>query len=68
MGKETKPFQLNFSSDKKVVSVTLLDDDGIFQLANMFKSLLDNAGIANTLTESIVEDAKQISENIGDKE
>jgi|694.fasta_scaffold145947_4 metal-dependent HD superfamily phosphatase/phosphodiesterase len=62
----SQPFQLNFNNDKKVVSVTLLDDDGIFQLANLFKDLLDKAGIANTITETPIENAEQISENIGD--
>jgi hypothetical protein len=62
----SQPFQLNFNNDKKVVSVTLLEDDGIFQLAKLFKALLDEAGIANTITETPIEDAEQTSENIGD--
>lgn len=61
-----QPFQLNFNNDKKVVSVTLLEEEGIFQLAKLFKDLLDKAGIANTITETPIENAEQISENIGD--
>jgi hypothetical protein len=62
----SQPFQLNFNNDKKVVSITLLEENGIFQLANLFKALLDEAGIANTYTETPIEDAEQTSENIGD--
>ena len=62
----SQPFQLNFNNDKKVVSITLLEENGIFQLANLFKALIDEAGIANTYTETPIEDAEQTSENIGD--
>jgi len=44
-------FQLNFNSAKKVISVTLDHEDGIFDLAYLFKKLLDDAGIPNKLEE-----------------
>jgi hypothetical protein len=44
-------FQLNFNSEKKVISITLDNEDGIFDLAHLFKKLLDDAGIANSLEE-----------------
>jgi hypothetical protein len=45
-------FQLNFKNEEKVVSITLDDEQGIFQLADLFKKLLDEAGIKNTLIET----------------
>ena len=48
MSKKHLPFALNFNDDKKIVSITLLEEEGIFQLANLFKALLDEAGIANS--------------------
>jgi hypothetical protein len=48
-------FQLNFNSPKKVVSITLDEEEGIFQLAYLFKKLLDDAGIANKVEEKEVE-------------
>lgn len=48
-------FQLNFYSAKKVISITLDHEDGIFDLAYLFKKLLDDAGIANKLEEKEVE-------------
>ena len=47
-------FQLNFNSEKKVISVTLDHEDGIFDLAYLFKKLLDDAGIPNKLEEKDV--------------
>jgi hypothetical protein len=44
-------FQLNFNSAKKVISITLENEDGIFDLAYLFKKLLDEAGIPNRLQE-----------------
>jgi hypothetical protein len=44
-------FQLNFNSDKKVISITLDNEEGIFDLAYLFKKLLDDAGIPNKLEE-----------------
>jgi hypothetical protein len=44
-------FQLNFNSEKKVISVTLDNEDGIFDLAYLFKKLLDDAGIPNKIEE-----------------
>ena len=48
-------FQLNFNSAKKVISITLDNEDGIFDLARLFKKLLDDAGIPNKLEEKDVE-------------
>jgi hypothetical protein len=48
-------FELNFNSPEKTVTITLEDQNGIFQLADLFKKLLDEAGIANTLTEKVAE-------------
>jgi len=62
----SQPFQLNFNNEKKIVSITLLEEEGIFELANLFKALLDEAGIANTITEKPIDNAEQISESIGD--
>jgi hypothetical protein len=47
-------FQLNFNSATKVISVTLDNEDGIFDLAYLFKKLLDDAGIPNKLEEKDV--------------
>jgi len=47
-------FQLNFNSEKKVISVTLDNEDGIFDIAYLFKKLLDDAGIPNKLEEKEV--------------
>jgi hypothetical protein len=44
-------FQLNFNSATKVISVTLDNEEGIFDLAYLFKKLLDDAGIPNKLEE-----------------
>ena len=56
-------FQLNFNSPKKVVSITLDEEEGIFQLAYLFKKLLDEAGIANKLEEKEVEVVEATEEN-----
>jgi hypothetical protein len=44
-------FQLNFNSATKVISITLDNEEGIFDLAYLFKKLLDDAGIPNKLEE-----------------
>ena len=44
-------FQLNFNTEKKVVSITLDKEDGVLDLAYLFKKMLDDAGIANKLEE-----------------
>ena len=56
-------FQLNFNSPKKVVSITLDEEEGIFQLAYLFKKLLDEAGIANKVEEKEVEVVEATEEN-----
>jgi hypothetical protein len=48
-------FQLNFNSEKKVISITLDNEEGIFDLAYLFKKLLDDAGIPNKLEEKEVQ-------------
>ncbi len=55
-------FQLNFNSPKKVVSITLDEEEGIFQLAYLFKKLLDEAGIPNKVEEKEVEVPEVIEE------
>jgi hypothetical protein len=55
-------FQLNFNSAKKVISITLDHEDGIFDLAYLFKKLLDDAGIANKLEEKEVEPVEATEE------
>ncbi len=52
--KKMANFQLNFNSEKKVISITLDNEDGIFDLAYLFKKLLDDAGIPNKLEEKDV--------------
>jgi hypothetical protein len=54
---------LNFNSPKKVVSITLDEEEGIFQLAYLFKKLLDEAGIPNKLEEKEVEVVEATEEN-----
>ena len=53
-------FQLNFNSDKKVISITLDQEEGIFELAYLFKKILDDAGIANKLEEKEIEPVQAI--------
>jgi hypothetical protein len=55
-------FQLNFNSPKKVVSITLDEEEGIFQLAYLFKKLLDDSGIANKLEEKEVEEPEVLQQ------
>ena len=57
-------FQLNFNSAKKVISITLDHEDGIFDLAYLFKKLLDDAGIPNKLEEKEVEAVEALEEPI----
>jgi hypothetical protein len=48
-------FELHFNSPEKQVTISLQDPNGIFQLAELFKKLLDEADIENTLTEKFAE-------------
>jgi hypothetical protein len=48
-------FQLNFNTEKKVVSITLDKEDGVLDLAYLFKKILDDAGIENKLEEKDIE-------------
>ena len=56
-------FQLNFNSAKKVVTISLVEEDAIFDLALLFKKLLDDAGIENTIKETLIEEAVTETEN-----
>jgi len=53
-------FELNFNSPEKTVTITLEDPNGIFQLADLFKKLLDEAGIENTLIEKFAEPVQSV--------
>ena len=53
-------FELNFNSPEKTVTISLEDQNGIFQLADLFKKLLDEAGIENTLTVKFAEPAQAV--------
>lgn len=55
-------FELHFNSPEKTVTISLEDPNGIFQLADLFKKLLDEAGIANTITEKIAEPVEATEE------
>jgi hypothetical protein len=44
-------FEIHFKTSKKVVTVTLTEQDAVFELANLFKRLLDDAGIPCTISE-----------------
>jgi hypothetical protein len=48
-------FQLNFNTEKKVVSITLDKEDGVLDLAYLFKKILDEGGIPNKLEEKDIE-------------
>lgn len=56
-------FQLNFNTAKKVVSITLDNEDGVLDLALLFKKLLDEAGIGNTIKETLIEETATEIEN-----
>ena len=56
-------FQLNFNSAKKVVTISLVQEDAIFDLALLFKKLLDDAGIENTIKETLIEELVTETEN-----
>jgi hypothetical protein len=53
-------FQLNFNTEKKVVSITLDNEDGVLDLAYLFKKMLDDAGIPNKLEEKDIEPAEPV--------
>jgi hypothetical protein len=44
-------FELHFKTSKKVVTVTLTEQDAIFELANLFQTLLIEAGISFSVSE-----------------
>ena len=53
-------FQLNFNTEKKVVSITLDNEDGVLDLAYLFKKILDDAGIPNKVEEKEIEQAEPL--------
>ena len=53
-------FQLNFNTAKKVVSITLDNEDGVLDLAYLFKKILDDAGIVNTIKETLIEEPTSV--------
>lgn len=55
-------FALNFSNDKKIVTVELLDQDGVFQLAAAFQKFLNENNIPNKLTEQDILQPEQIQD------
>ena len=55
-------FELHFNSPEKTITISLEDPNGIFQLADLFKKLLDEAGIENTLTEKVAEPVEATEE------
>jgi hypothetical protein len=44
-------FELHFKTTKKIVTITLTEQDAIFDLANLFQTLLIEAGIPCTISE-----------------
>ena len=53
-------FQLNFNTAKKVVSITLDEEDGVLELAYLFKEILDEAKIPSQIKETLIEEATPI--------
>jgi len=50
------PFALNFNNDKKIVSVTLPQEEAVFQLAEAFSKWLTENNIENVVTEKQIND------------
>jgi hypothetical protein len=44
-------FELHFKTNKKIVTITLTEQDAIFELANLFQTLLIEAGISFSVSE-----------------
>jgi len=61
--KRRESFNLPTCLRSWVVSITLDEEEGIFQLAYLFKKLLDDAGIANKVEEKEVEAVEATEEN-----
>lgn len=53
-------FQLNFNTAKKVVSITLDEEDGVLELAYLFKKILDKAKIPNKIKETLIEEPASV--------
>ena len=64
MSKKQLPFALNFNNDKKIVSVTLPQEEAVFQLAEAFSKWLTENNIENVVTEKPIIDTTK-SEDYG---
>jgi len=64
MSKKQLPFALNFNNDKKIVSVTLPQEEAVFQLAEAFSKWLTEHNIENVVTEKPIIDTTK-SEDYG---
>jgi hypothetical protein len=64
MIKNYQPFALNFNNDKKIVSVTLPQEEAVFQLAAAFSKWLTENDIENVVTEQPIIDTTK-SEDYG---
>ena len=53
-------FQLNFNTAKKVVSITLDEEDGVLELAYLFKEILDEAKIPSKIKETLIEEPTSV--------
>lgn len=56
MSKKQLPFALNFNNEKKIVSVTLPQEEAVFQLAEAFSKWLTENNIENVVTEKPIID------------
>lgn len=63
MSQEQKAFALNFSNTKKVVTIELLSEDGVIQLAGLFEKLLTDYGIEYLVTEKQLTDEDKIEQD-----
>jgi hypothetical protein len=64
MSKKNLPFALNFNNDKKIVSVTLPQEEAVFQLAEAFSKWLTENNIENEVTEKPINEPTK-SEDYG---
>ena len=64
MSKKQLPFALNFNNDKKIVSVTLPQEEAVFQLAEAFSKWLTENNIENVVTDKPIIDTTK-SEDYG---
>jgi len=62
MSKKNLPFALNFNNHKKIVSVTLPQEEAVFQLAEAFSKWLTENNIENVVTEQPIIDTTKSEE------